>query len=254
MRQECGAVRGVARQRVLYLHFVSDLETVCAAERLTRPEPHEVSDYATESGIEMPSTVERWQEALRALQEQFEKDAAEARERFQYRLSNGRVVFEEEARRRGRALRVRWSVFLRRARPWEIVTAPAIYGLIVPFAVMDLFVTLYQWVCFPVYGLPRVRRRDFIAVDRHKLTYLNFMQKFNCIYCGYCNGLLAYVREIAGRTEYYWCPVKHARHLPDRHQHYPEFLDYGDGESWDEKFIAIKERARAYEGCDGCGP
>ena len=103
MRQECGAVRGVARQRVLYLHFVSDLETVCAAERLTRPEPHEVSDYATESGIEMPSTVERWQEALRALQEQFEKDAAEARERFQYRLSNGRVVFEEEARRRDAA-------------------------------------------------------------------------------------------------------------------------------------------------------
>ncbi|NIY79996.1 hypothetical protein HCZ23_11020 [Celeribacter sp. HF31] len=202
----------------------------------------------------MNSTVEKLRESLRDLQLQLEKEAQEARERFQYRLSNGRVVFEEEARKRGRALRVRWSVFLRRARPWEIVTAPVIYGLIIPFALMDLFVTVYQAVCFPVYGIPKVKRKNYIAVDRHKLTYLNFMQKLNCVYCGYCNGLLAYVREVAGRTEYYWCPIKHARNLPDRHEQYQHFLAFGDGESWDEKFIEMKDRARACESCDSCGP
>ena len=200
----------------------------------------------------MTTTTEKLRVALREMQSQLEHEAREARAKFRYSIAGGRVIFEEEARRRGRELRVKWSVFLRRARPWEIVTAPVIYGLIVPFVFLDLAVTIYQAICFPVYGLPKVERRKYIAVDRHKLTYLNFMQKLNCVYCGYCNGVLAYVREVAGRTEYYWCPVKHARHMPDRHTHYANFLDYGDGESWDEKFIEMKDRARACEGCDGC--
>lgn len=200
----------------------------------------------------MSNTVEKWRESLRQLQAQLEHDAVVARDTFQYRLTNGRVVFEEEARRRGRELRVRWSVFIRRARPWEIVTAPIIYSLIVPLVLLDLFVTIYQRICFPVYGIPRVKRKKYIAVDRHKLTYLNFMQKLNCVYCGYGNGLLAYVSEVAGRTEYYWCPIKHARNVQGRHGQYQNFLEFGDGEAWDEKFIEMKDRARACEGCEGC--
>ncbi|WP_417273307.1 hypothetical protein [Celeribacter halophilus] len=202
----------------------------------------------------MNSTVEKLRESLRELQGQLEKEGLEARKRFQYRFSNGRVVFEEEARKRGRRLRVRWSVFLRRARPWEIVTAPVIYSLIIPFVLLDIFVTIYQRICFPVYGIPKVDRKTYIAVDRHKLTYLNFMQKLNCLYCGYCNGLLSYVREVAGRTEYYWCPIKHARVMPDRHEKYQHFLEFGDAESWDKHFHTMKKRARACEDCDGCGP
>lgn len=201
----------------------------------------------------MNSTVERLRESLRQIQDQLERDALAAREKFQYRLTNGRVVFEEEARKRGRLLRVRLSVFIRRARPWEVITAPIIYSLIVPFVILDLFVTVYQAICFPIYGLPKVERKKYIAVDRHKLTYLNFMQKLNCVYCGYGNGLLAYVREVAGRTEYYWCPIKHASHLPDRHEQYQNFLEFGDGEAWDEKFIEMKGKARACEDCSGCG-
>mgnify|MGYP001773935469 CR=1 FL=1 len=131
----------------------------------------------------MNSTVEKLRESLRELQGQLEKEGLEARKRFQYRFSTGRVVFEEEARKRGRRLRVRWSVFLRRARPWEIVTAPVIYSLIIPFVLLDIFVTIYQRICFPVYGIPKVDRKAYIAVDRHKLTYLNFMQKLNCPMC-----------------------------------------------------------------------
>lgn len=200
----------------------------------------------------MNDTVEKLRENWRNLQAQLEQEAAQARERFRYSYQNGKVIFEDEARKRGRELKVRWSVFLRRARPWEIVTAPFIYALIIPFSLLDVFVTIYQAVCFPVYGIPKVDRKTYIAVDRQTLSYLNIMQKLNCVYCGYCNGLLAYVREVAGRTEYYWCPIKHARHLPDRHEQYQHFLEYGDGESWDEKFIAMKDKARACEGCDEC--
>lgn len=62
----------------------------------------------------MNSTVEKLRDSLRQLQDQLERDALAAREKFQYRLTNGRVVFEEEARKRGRLLRVRLSVFIRR--------------------------------------------------------------------------------------------------------------------------------------------
>ena len=146
----------------------------------------------------------------------------------------------------------KWSLFIRRGRPWEIVTAPFIYSLILPFAFIDFCVTMFQWICFPIYRLPRVKRSNHIVIDRHKLRYLNVMQKFNCIYCGYCNGVVSYVQEVAGRTEYYWCPVKHAKAPSGTHRHYKDFMDYNDGEDWDENFIALKARARACEDCSGC--
>ena len=58
------------------------------------------------------------------------------------------------------------------------------------------------------------------------------IEKFNCLYCSYANGVAAYVREVAARTEQYWCPIKHARRLKDSHQSYPRFFEHGDGEAY----------------------
>jgi len=43
-----------------------------------------------------------------------------------------------------------------------VLTAPIIYAVIVPLVLLDLFVTVYQSVCFPVYGIPKVRRREYL--------------------------------------------------------------------------------------------
>ncbi|SLN59640.1 hypothetical protein AQS8620_02666 [Aquimixticola soesokkakensis] len=145
------------------------------------------------------------------------------------------------------------SYILHRLRPWEFLTAPIIYAMIVPFVLIDLFVTVFQWTCFPVYRIPRVRRRDYIAMDRGKLAFLNPLQRLNCIYCEYCNGVAAYVQEVTGRTEYYWCPIKHARKLKNPHRFYGNFIDHDDGARWDAEFFKLKEDARACEGCAGCG-
>jgi len=77
-----------------------------------------------------------------------------------------------------------------------------------------------------------VPRGDFIAIDRHHLQYLNGLQKLNCVYCGYCNGVISWVREVAGRTEAYWCPIKHARRTTGPHGHYAGFSDYGDADAF----------------------
>ena len=50
---------------------------------------------------------------------------------------------------------------------------------IIPLVLLDLFAALYQVVCFPVYGIPRVRRAEYMAFDRGQLTYLNALEKIN---------------------------------------------------------------------------
>ena len=107
-----------------------------------------------------------------------------------------------------------------------------IYSLIVPFVLLDACVSLYQAVCFPAYGIAKVRRGDYFAFDRAHLGYLNALEKLNCAYCTYANGLIAYVRKIGSRTEAYWCPIKHARRTMGTHARYVGFEDFGDGEGY----------------------
>jgi hypothetical protein len=147
-----------------------------------------------------PAPIERFKQALRALESEFDAELAQRRTALRYRIERGRVVFDREVLARHREARVRLREFLAAARPMVILTAPVIYALIVPLALLDLCVSVYQAVCFPVYGIAKVRRRDHIAMDRHHLAYLNALQKLNCAYCSYANGLVSYVREIAGRT------------------------------------------------------
>ncbi|BBG65872.1 hypothetical protein NNO_1169 [Hydrogenimonas sp.] len=134
--------------------------------------------------------------------------------------------------------------YIKTAKPGYIATAPFIYAMIVPAVIMDIFVTVYQGVCFPVYGIPKVDRKEFIVFDRHRLRYLNMLQKLNCLYCAYFNGLVAYVREIASRTEQFWCPIRHARRVRGVHRRYWHFLRYGDGKDLKTRWMKMREELK----------
>lgn len=112
------------------------------------------------------------------------------------------------------------------------LTSPLVYLLLVPFALLDVTVAVYQAICFRAWGVARVHRGSYFAIDRHTLGYLNGLEKLNCLYCSYANGVLAFVREVASRTEQYWCPIRHARQLPDPHPRYESFARYGDAASY----------------------
>ncbi len=171
-------------------------------------------------------------EKIRELEAELDAELAQRRAELHFGLERGRAIFEQEILRRHRELRTRLWTYVAKAGILVIVTAPVIYALIVPFIFLDLAVTVFQAVCFPVYGIPKVRRRDYFIFDRRHLGYLNTLEKINCAYCSYGNGLIAYVREIAGRTEQYWCPIKHARRVVGAHPHYVSFEDYGDAEGF----------------------
>lgn len=109
-----------------------------------------------------------------------------------------------------------------------------IYSMIVPLAILDLFVTLYQALCFPIYKIAKVKRANYFVYDRQHLDYLNFIEKFHCTYCAYANGLIAYATEIVARTEQYFCPIKHARKMLGTHTRYANFLAYGEAENYQQ--------------------
>ena len=151
------------------------------------------------------------------LQEQLDDAFKERAEQLRYELKNRRVIFEQEVLDAHRAFRTHIAHYVWNARFLSIATAPIIYAMVVPIVFLDLTMSIYQEICFRAYGVPRVRRRDYVIFDRHKLAYLNAVEKFNCVYCSYANGVIAYVQEIASRTEAYWCPIKHARRIRDQH-------------------------------------
>ncbi len=172
--------------------------------------------------------------------------------RWHYRVHRGRVWFDKELRETHRKLRQSIPAYILEGNLFSLLTAPVIYSLLVPLAILDLWVTLYQWICFPVYAMARVPRRRYFAVDRHRLAYLNGIEKVNCTFCSYASGVIAYVREVAARTEQYWCPIKHARVVPAPHQRYPGFLDYGDAHGYRNELPALRHAmsARGHRGAN----
>ena len=176
----------------------------------------------------MASTLSDLRDRVSRLQQEIEESIGERRDALNYTIRNRKVIFEREVIELHRRARKRLLAYLAGARLSVVLTAPVIYSLVVPLALLDLAVTAYQAICFPAYGLTKAKRSDYIVFDRHKLAYLNGLEKLNCIYCSYANGLIAYIREIAARTEPRWCPIKHSRSLKGIHPYHAGFADYGD--------------------------
>lgn len=128
----------------------------------------------------------------------------------------------------------------------HLVSTPFLYMMIIPLLVVDVFTTIYHAVCFPLWGLPYVNRKNYIRIDRHKLSYLSVGDKLNCLYCGYANGLLHYASAVAGETERYWCAIKHQAvegFIPPAH--HQDFIEYGDQAAFER---ITKESEASYQG------
>jgi len=151
-----------------------------------------------------------------------------------------RVEFEQSVRQAHRRLKTGFFRWLVGNRPQNLITGPVIYSMIIPLLILDFSVTLYQALCFPIYRIAKVRRANYIVLDRHQLEYLNFFEKFHCNYCSYASGLVAYVYEVLARTEQYFCPIKHARRILGTHSRYRRFLDYGEAADYAAKVEAFR--------------
>ena len=187
-------------------------------------------------------------EKMKGVEAEIEAELARRREELRFHFEKRKIVFEHDIEELQRAIKVRASKYLFNANPLMVLTAPVIYSLVIPFVLIDLMVMAYQAICFPVYGIPKVRRRDYLVFDRHHLAYLNIIEKVNCAYCSYCNGVAGFVREVTARTEIYWCPIKHARRILGPHPYYVGFADFGDAEGFRAKMTALKDGVKLDDG------
>lgn len=192
----------------------------------------------------MSSRIDELLGHISQLERELETEFNHARDAWRYRVEAGRVRFERDVQIAHKRLRQSIPRFIRESSPMNALTAPVIYSMVVPVAILDAAFTVYQWTCFSVYGIARVPRGKYIVVDRQHLAYLNAIEKLNCVYCGYANGVFAYVREIAARTEQYWCPIRHATRVRAPHAHYREFVDYGDADGYHRRLPVLRNKLR----------
>jgi hypothetical protein len=178
---------------------------------------------------------------IKQLEDQLLEEIQRKQDAFLYKIKGKKVTFEDATRRYHKSLATSLPSYIFHASLLNILTVPFVWLCVVPAVLMDAVVSLYQFVCFRVYGIPKVERRDYIVVDRHNLSYLNIVEKMNCMFCSYFNGLMAYVQEIAARTEQHWCPIKHARKVSYIHTRYHRFFEYGDAKTYRDELKQLQK-------------
>ena len=183
-------------------------------------------------------------EKIRLLEHELLSEIKKKEVQFSYEIRNNKAHFTSVVAARHRKLAKSISSYVRGSIFFNLLTAPVIWVVLSPVVCLHLTAGIFQTICFPVYGIPKVRRSDYLLMDRRVLSYLNPLERLNCGYCEYTNGVLAYVQEIAGRTEQYWCPVKHAIALKTRHSRYSRFLDFGDAEQYRQRIEEVRRDFR----------
>lgn len=161
--------------------------------------------------------------------------------KYDFSFSRWKIIFSKEARERNRQRRRSFLKSLFNARLKDLISMPFIYAMIIPSVILDIFLLIYQQTALRLYWIPLVKRSDYIIFDRRHLDYLNWFQKFNCLYCSYVNWLFSYAVEIAWRTEKYWCPIKSAQRMKWWHYWQKHFADYWDVEWFKECFNSTDE-------------
>ena len=188
----------------------------------------------------MNDPIQQLLEQITALEDDLRKALGEQQSTVFFQIKGKRIEFEQSIKQTHRRLKQNFFRWLVTNRPQNLITGPIIYSMIIPLLVTDVFVSFYQMTCFPIYGIKKVRRADYIFFDRQQLHYLNFIEKFHCTYCAYGSGMISYVSEIIARTEQYFCPIKHARKILGTHKRYAQFLEYGIADNYQTKLEAYR--------------
>lgn len=183
----------------------------------------------------MNERIQQLLNQITALEDELRVSLAEQQSNVFFQIKGKRIEFNQSIKETHLRLKNNFFRWLVTSRPQNLITGPIIYSMFIPLVITDLFITFYQLTCFPIYGIKKVRRADYIIFDRQHLSYLNFIEKFHCTYCAYGSGMIAYISEIVARTEQYFCPIKHARKILGTHARYARFLDFGAAEDYEKK-------------------
>jgi len=169
------------------------------------------------------------------------KEYENLRKKYDFSILREKIKFSDSAKKYQKSFKLPLFRYLRSPKIRHVLSMPFIYGMIIPAFILDVSLFIYQHTALRLYWIPLVIRSEYIVFDRKHLSYLNIIQKINCLYCSYVNGLFLYSVEIAGRTEKYWCPIKAARNKKWSHNWEEHFADFWDPEWFKKAFNSNKE-------------
>jgi len=189
----------------------------------------------------MDKTIKQLIEEIKIRKEKIQKEYERLRDKYWFKIEWKKIIWDKNKLIKLKKYKksILDSIFWATIR--EILSIPFIYAMIIPAIILDIFLFIYQQTALRLYKIPLVKRSDYIVFDRAKLSYLNILQKLNCMYCSYFNWLMQYAVEVAWRTEKYWCPIKHARKKYGEHNWEIYFADYWDAEWFRKTFCKIHE-------------
>lgn len=96
------------------------------------------------------------------LEDRIEQEIKDRQKEFHFKIERGKVIFEKEILARHHKLKRKLLGYIVGAPVLIILSTPVIYSLIIPGLILDIFTTVYQMICFPIYGISKVRRREYI--------------------------------------------------------------------------------------------
>ncbi len=189
----------------------------------------------------MKSKINKLLSDIEAKRKELLEEYSKLMDKYDFSFIKWKIVFSKEAKQRNKKKKKSFFNSIFNARIRDILSIPFIYAMIIPSVIIDIFLFMYQQTALRLYGIPLVKRSDYIIYDRRHLDYLNWIQKINCMYCSYVNWLFSYAVEVAWRTEKYWCPIKSAQRIKWGHYWEKHFADYWDAEWFKECFTSTRE-------------
>ena len=178
---------------------------------------------------------------IEAMKVKLGEEISQQESHISYEIHNGYVKFEKDVLEKQKENMKNLFAWFGEVSLLQFLAAPVIYGMVIPAILFDVLIFIYQQVVFRIFKFEFLKRSDYIVFDRHYLGYLNPIEKLNCVYCSYINGLMQYASAIASRTEFYFCPIKHAKKIAYKHEFYDDFLVYGDENDYQKKLQALRD-------------
>jgi hypothetical protein len=162
-------------------------------------------------------------------------------ENYKFSFLNWKIIFDKDKKASDKLKKRSFWYSITHTNLREFLSIPFIYAMFLSAILLDISLFIYQQTAMRLYWIPLVKREYYISFDRKELAYLNWVQKFNCLYCSYMNWLFSYAVEIGWRTEKYWCPIKHAKKIKWWHDRERCFADYWDVDWFKETAYSVKE-------------
>ncbi|KYJ85885.1 hypothetical protein [Sulfurovum riftiae] len=192
----------------------------------------------------MSERIKEMMVEIEDLRQKLKEEIEQQEKKIDYEIKNGYIRFEDEVLSKQKENMKHLLAWFGETPFIQLLSAPIVYGMVLPALLLDLMLFVYTYVVGRVFKITFVQRKDYIVFDRQYLGYLNIVEKLNCLYCAYFNGLMQYSAAIAGRTELYFCPIKHAKKIAYDHNYYDAFFAYGDGEKYPQKLEKLREEVQ----------